>query len=306
MGRAPAALALALAALVAATGTPAAGAPGVGARLEWHSQLIDHFGERCGPGATFRQRVFVNDEHFVAADGVVLFYTGNEADVTLYVNHTGLMWENARDLRALLVFAEHRYYGESQVVCAGSDANADLRFLTHEQALADYVAVIADVRERYGAEEVAVVALGGSYGGMLSAWMRMRYPAVVDGAIAASAPILAFPHLAPTFDTESYWRVVTAAARPSPGGAADACAANVRAAWAPLFAHGESAAGREVLQRAFGLCEPPSALGGQGAGERVAYFAMMAFDTLAMGNFPFSSDCVCAPPAHGARGAYRR
>lgn len=38
---------------------------------------------------------------------------GNEADVTLYLSATGLMWENAPDFRALLVFAEHRFYGES-------------------------------------------------------------------------------------------------------------------------------------------------------------------------------------------------
>ncbi|CAN0465415.1 unnamed protein product, partial [Laminaria digitata] len=39
--------------------------------------------------------------------------TGNEADVSLYVGATGLMWENAPAFNALLVFAEHRYYGES-------------------------------------------------------------------------------------------------------------------------------------------------------------------------------------------------
>ena len=38
----------------------------------------------------------------------VCSYLGNEADVKLYLNNTGLMWESAPQFRALLVFAEHR------------------------------------------------------------------------------------------------------------------------------------------------------------------------------------------------------
>lgn len=33
---------------------------------------------------------------------------GNEADVTLYVNATGLMWENAASMGASIIFAEVR------------------------------------------------------------------------------------------------------------------------------------------------------------------------------------------------------
>ena len=185
--------------------------------------------------------------------GPIFFYTGNEGDVELYADHTGLMWENAETFQALLVFAEHRYYGRSQPFLAAeeetdvetdvdTDAETDvetevdtdtetdvetevetledtpsllggkssgakkmkktwdpakLRFLTHEQALGDYAELIyhlrsADFAEGAGAAS-PVVAFGGSYGGMLAAWMRLKYPGSVVGAVAASAPVLAFP-----------------------------------------------------------------------------------------------------------------
>lgn len=37
--------------------------------------------------------------------------------------------------------------------------------------------------------ECKVIVFGGSYGGMLATWIRMKYPHVIDIAHAASAPI---------------------------------------------------------------------------------------------------------------------
>lgn len=58
-------------------------------------------------------RYFRNDQWWAknkdGTRGPIFFYFGNEDNVELYVNHTGLMWESAEEFGALLIFAEHRY-----------------------------------------------------------------------------------------------------------------------------------------------------------------------------------------------------
>jgi lysosomal Pro-X carboxypeptidase len=109
------------------------------------------------------------------------------------VNHTGLMWENAATYNALLVFAEHRYYGASKPFADGTPDC--LQWLTTEQvfweiikkklfsprlvsffihllqfllkAMADYAILIGVVKQQYNAASAPVVGFGGSYGGMV-------------------------------------------------------------------------------------------------------------------------------------------
>jgi lysosomal Pro-X carboxypeptidase len=51
-----------------------------------------------------------------------------------------------------------------------------------------------------------VIAFGGSYGGMLAAWMRMKYPNYIQGAIASSAPILWFDGM---IDPNAYTKIAS-------------------------------------------------------------------------------------------------
>ncbi|CAM9700055.1 unnamed protein product [Pylaiella littoralis] len=264
--------------------------------------------------------------------GPIFFYAGNEADVSLYVGASGLMWENAPEFKALLVFAEHRFYGESLPFGAPDKRREFLRqdrasagcvfVILVGQPLADYACLITALKQDLGAEGSPVVAFGGSYGGMLASWFRLKYPHIVHGAIAASAPVLALEGLRrPTPDPEMFAETVTKAAGPA-GGAAESCADNVRYAFSAMLPHAdnENAVGKggAKLRGAGGALTSGAAVAdvarklrvcagqepqGDDAIWQLAWWARSAFDYLAMGNFPYatgyilnSNDGVELPP----------
>jgi len=98
----------------------------------------------------------------------------------------------AEQFGALVVFGEHRYYGKSMPYGDASFDRDHLDMLTVEQAMLDYVDLIKMIKNTEGLQDRAVIVGGGSYGGMLAAWLRMKYPQWFQGALAASAPILFF------------------------------------------------------------------------------------------------------------------
>ena len=151
------------------------------------SQPIDHFGT---PKGTYQERYCIYDQFYDKSkpDAPMFFYVGNESPVTLYINASGLMWEHGKEMGAVLVWAEHRFEGTSYPDLAGVPDCAVAG--TSAQALADYIALIKVLKGEYGGAEMPVIAFGGSYGGMLAGWIRIRYPEIITGAIAASAPVI--------------------------------------------------------------------------------------------------------------------
>jgi lysosomal Pro-X carboxypeptidase len=91
------------------------------------------------------------------------------------------LWDLAAKEHALVVFAEHRYFGESIPDVNGMEQC--MSYLSSEEALADYASLSNRMRREWGAAGSAVIAFGGSYGGMLAAWMRILYPSAVDGGV---------------------------------------------------------------------------------------------------------------------------
>ena len=154
------------------------------------------------------------------------------------------------------------------------------------EALADYAVLVTKVKADLNASSSPVIAFGGSYGGMLAAWLRMKYPNVVDGAIAASAPILSFPASRPPLD--GFGRTIARGVSKA-GGATDTCRDNLIAAFPLINEAGKSAAGRAVLSEAYQTCQPLQSPADVGA---LLSNAQKPWMYLAEGNYPFPSTYI--------------
>jgi lysosomal Pro-X carboxypeptidase len=148
----------------------------------------------------------------------------------------------------LVIFAEHRYYGESLPFGNNSFNNENLQFLTTEQALADYALLIKYIKKNLKAESCPVITFGGSYGGMLSAWFRLKYPTIVTGAIASSAPILQFYN---TGVSEWIYSKITTDDFSEAG-----CSSNIKNSFLLIKKLSETNQGLDQISNDFKLCSP--------------------------------------------------
>lgn len=187
--------------------------------------LLDHFSFEYSN--KFQLRYLYNDTFAdkYNANSPILFYTGNEGDIEFLAKNTGFMWKAAKELKALIVFAEHRYYGKSLPFGEDSYTREHLGFLSTSQALADYADLLTHLNPH---KKRPVIAIGGSYGGRLATWMRNKYPHLVIGALASSAPLHNSPGLSPACDL--YNRILTYVFRTALG-EDNRCVSNLEKLW---------------------------------------------------------------------------
>ena len=117
-------------------------------------------------------------------------YAGNEGQVEKFYENSGfLVDELSKEFKALIVFPEHWYFGKSWPFRdkEKSFAKDKVKFLTIEQVMEDYNLLAKLLYEKYKKQ---VILFGGSYGGMLAAWLWMKFPTTFKGAVSSSAPIL--------------------------------------------------------------------------------------------------------------------
>ena len=152
----------------------------------------------------------------------------------------------------------------------------------------DYVTLIDSLKTTYSFEDTdAVIGFGGSYGGMLASWARMKYPHVWDGAIAGSAPIVSFEDMTPDVDPNFYAEGVTYDVTPA-AGASEFCEANLRKAFAEEALVGLDA---QKVRSALQLCDDDDT-SDEDIGWRATFWLNEALSYMAMGNFPYPSTYI--------------
>ncbi|KAH9489193.1 hypothetical protein Btru_044461 [Bulinus truncatus] len=208
---------------------------------QWFLQKLDHF--NGADNRVWKQRYFVNDTYYKPG-GPIFVQIGGEGTADPIWMAEGSWIKYAREYNAYCAMLEHRFYGSSHPTDDMSVSN--LAFLSSEQALADLAEFIADLKNKID-PTAKVITFGGSYPGSLSAWFRLKYPHLVDGAVASSAPLLA------EINFIEYLQVVTNSLRTYDG--TDECNNAISQATSSITSALKTADGRAQIKQSFRLCD---------------------------------------------------
>ncbi|XP_010247724.1 PREDICTED: lysosomal Pro-X carboxypeptidase-like [Nelumbo nucifera] len=218
----------------------------------YYTQTLDHFNYRPESYRTFQQKYVVSFKYWGGANASapIFAYLGYEAPLYDQSPATGLILDNAPRFHALVIHIEHRFYGESIPFESRDEAlrnSSTLGYFNSAQALADYAEIILDLKKNLSAETSPVIAVGGSYGGMLAAWFRLKYPHVTVGALASSAPILYFDDITPE---NGYYSIVSKGFRES----SESCYKTIKQSWSEIDELASQSNGLSLLSQKFQTC----------------------------------------------------
>uniref|UniRef100_A0A6V2AED8 Uncharacterized protein n=1 Tax=Ditylum brightwellii TaxID=49249 RepID=A0A6V2AED8_9STRA len=265
----------------------------------WFDTIVDHFNFQPTAVSTFPLRYFVNDQYCTNHDSSstpVLFYAGNEAPITQFIQNSGFLFEAAKHLGAMVVFAEHRYYGQSFPFGSPTAALTtpfNISYLTVEQAMEDFNALQLHIRHKWNlSRDAAFIVAGGSYGGNLALWLRLKNPNLWAGALASSATPL--KHL--LRESNSFSKIVSEVY----GNVSSTCPDIVRRGWMELFENVKSKHGRDIVQHELQLCHMPDE--GEQYSEDIAnelyQWISGALETMVQYGYPYPTNFYNPVPAY--------
>ncbi|THG06797.1 hypothetical protein TEA_001946 [Camellia sinensis var. sinensis] len=216
----------------------------------FYNQTLDHFNYNPQSYAIFKQRYVINSKYWGGANksAPIFVYLGAEAPIDGDIQFTGFLPENAPNFKALIVYIEHRFYGQSVPF---GPVKKNQGYFSSAQAIADYAEVILYLKEKLSAHYSPVIVIGGSYGGMLASWFRLKYPHIALGALASSAPILYFDDIIPQ---NGYYSIVSKDFKE----ASESCYETIKQSWSVIDEVASQPNGLSTLSQRFNTCYPLS------------------------------------------------
>ncbi|KAL0040914.1 hypothetical protein WJX79_009751 [Trebouxia sp. C0005] len=199
---------------------------------------------------------------------------------------SGYYSDIANSIGALQVWPEHRYYATQQPF---KPSDGRFVYLNIEQALVDQIEVVLHTQRTLGLSQSPVIAIGSSYSGQLAAWLRVRYPDVVAGAISSSPTLLGAPGLGldPSYDPYGFAKIATRTAS-SEAGSAAACPTNVHKFFTTLFARAQTPEGLEQINTDLNLCRNSEVQSYGDVNATLAYYVLSSWVSAAQFNFPYA------------------
>ncbi|KAF8098883.1 hypothetical protein N665_0256s0014 [Sinapis alba] len=193
----------------------------------YYDQNLDHFTFTPESYQTFQQRYIINAKHWAGskANAPILAFLGEEASIEADLYDVGFFQDSGPRLKALLVYIEHKLWQTA--------------------------AILVHVKEKYSAKHSPIIVVGASYGGMLAAWFRLKYPHIAVGALASSAPLLYFEDTRPKF---GYYHIITKVFKET----SEKCYKTIRQSWEEIDRVAAKSNGLLILSKKFKTCAPLS------------------------------------------------
>uniref|UniRef100_A0A2N9H7T8 Lysosomal Pro-X carboxypeptidase n=1 Tax=Fagus sylvatica TaxID=28930 RepID=A0A2N9H7T8_FAGSY len=227
--------------------------PKISYKTQYFPQQLDHFTFQPNSYKIFYQKYLINN-HYWQHGAPIFVYTGNEGDIKWFAANTGFLLDIAPKFPALLVFIE-------------------------------FAVLIRSLKQNLSSEASPVVVFGGSYGGMLAAWFRLKYPHIAIGALASSAPILHFDDITPR---SSFYDAVSQDFKD----ASLNCFEVIKGSWAELEALSAQKGGLVELSRTFRTCKDLHSM------SSAWDWLWSAFTYTAMVNYPMKANFLNPLPAY--------
>lgn len=253
----------------------------------------------------WQQKILVSTAHFNKDDKTapVFFYAGNEGAIENFFTNSGFVTETlAKEFGAAVIFAEHRFFGDSMP--GGSVEAAKMpevyKYLTTEQAQQDYVNLINYMKnpakddinavnfQKLDLAKRPIIVVGGSYGGMLAAWLRMKYPHIFAGALASSAPLMFSPE---TVSPYAFNEAITNQYKAQNL----LCPTFIKAHLLSLAGSMKNGKLYKDISKAYGTCD---VIKTKEEMQALIDLTESAFKTMAMVNYPYPTDLMGEIPAN--------